>query len=631
MKKHPLLLLLLFSCRIAMAQEECLEMMPRIMGLESVRSYVDLEDVEVQTLPLVFHIVHTGSTEDNNISNEQVLSQVEALNEEFADSKIQFCMAARDPEGNPTNGINRYDASWNDEYMADGVSSGLGPGWSDSQMKAASGCWNPDQYINFYVVSEINGNNAGNGVQGYAYLGPTNDCRDGIVCLYNTTGTEGVLKPGRTLGFTGVHEAGHYLSLYHTFSNSNDCVETNCETQGDQVCDTPPTLSNTACTNPSCPDALTDNFMDYTLESCKESFTVGQAERMHECLLTQRSGLLDNLACVPLVTYDVTPGQAYYQETWCTPYQDIWVDVINQGTETQDWVEVQLYCNGDQYIEVLFNMEPGVQSVLFEGVYVDGAQMFEVQTMSMQEEYTENDYAWYNISTTDGDYMHIEVKTDTWANETSWNLYDEDGFIVTGDQGYPIGVNTYEYDVCVYEGCYEVVIEDSNGDGFCSIDFDNNGICDIGEGYLLATIGPDTVFYTGQGAIFDTYQQEFCNTLPACELDYDGNGVVGNGDILVMLSYMGCTFCPVDPNQDGIVNVYDLLYMLWNVGDCPVEQDFSVGTYKTFFDTPQQFLPVGKPRIYDITGRKVEKPFDELPTGVYILKWKGYTKKVFVQ
>ena len=74
-----------------------------------------------------------------------------------------------------------------------------------------------------------------------------------------------------------------------------------------------------------------------------------------------------------------------------------------------------------------------------------------------------------------------------------------------------------------------------------------------------------------------------------------------------MLSYMGCTLCPIDPNQDGTVNVHDLLYMLWNVGDCEVEQDFSVGTYKTFLESPQ-FLPVGKPRIYDMMGRKVDSP-----------------------
>ena len=141
--------------------------------------------------------------------------------------------------------------------------------------------------------------------------------------LYNATGTVEEVKPGRTLGFTGVHEVGHYLSLWHTFSNSNDCVESNCETQGDQVCDTPVTLSNTGCTASSCPDALLENFMDYTPESCRESFTVGQAERMHEQLQTLRTELTDNLSCVPVVDFDATVGYAYYQENWCAPFQDI--------------------------------------------------------------------------------------------------------------------------------------------------------------------------------------------------------------------------------------------------------------------------------------------------------------------
>ena len=240
----------------------------KFMGMTQRSAIVDLNEVDTVTLPIVFHIAHTGSTSETNISDDQVLSQLDVLNEEFEDSKIQFCLAVRDPEGNPTNGITRTDMSSNNEYMLNGISNGQGVGADQFQVKFESGCWNPDEYINYYVVSEINGNDGGNGVQGFAYLGPTNDCRDGVVCLYNVTGTEGVLKPGRELGFTGVHEVGHHLSLYHTFSNSNDCIETNCETQGDQVCDTPPTQSNTACSNPVCPDALVENFMDYTVESC---------------------------------------------------------------------------------------------------------------------------------------------------------------------------------------------------------------------------------------------------------------------------------------------------------------------------------------------------------------------------
>ena len=212
------------------------------------------------------------------------MAHVDVLNEEFLDSKIQFCLAVRDPEGNPTNGITRYDASWNEEYLYEGVSNNgaNSSGWDHGDMMEESGCWNPSEYINYYVVSEINGNDGGNGIQGFAYLGPTGDCRDGVVCMYNVTGNEGAVKPGRELGFTGVHEIGHHLSLYHTFSITTSCTsETNCETQGDLVCDTPSTLANQAgCNSPTCEGALMENFMDYTPESCKESFTVGQAERM---------------------------------------------------------------------------------------------------------------------------------------------------------------------------------------------------------------------------------------------------------------------------------------------------------------------------------------------------------------
>lgn len=93
--------------------------------------------------------------------------------------------------------------------------------------------------------------------------------------------------------------------------------------------------------------------MDYTPETCKESFTEGQAERMHEQLQTLRTELTDNLSCVPVVDYDATVGYAYYQEDWCTPFQDIWVDVVNQGVGVMNFVEVSVFCSGEEYSEVI--------------------------------------------------------------------------------------------------------------------------------------------------------------------------------------------------------------------------------------------------------------------------------------
>ena len=548
---------------------------PYVMGLNKVID-VDLDEVDTVTLPVVFHVVHTGAAQENNVSDEQILSQVDVLNEEFEDSKIQFCMAARDPDGNPTNGITRYDASWNDQYVSQGVSNGqmAGVGWDQQEMKESSGCWNPDEYINYYVVSEINDNDGGNGIQGFAYLGPTGDCRDGVVVLYNATGTVGVQKPGRTLGFTGVHEMGHHLSLWHTFSNTSSCgSETNCETQGDQVCDTPSTLSNPfTCANPVCPDALTENFMDYSSETCKDSFTVGQAERMHELIQGSRQGLVDNLSCVPVVDFDVTAGAAYYQQEWCTPYQDIWVDVINQGTQTIPIVEVQMFCNGLQGSTTLYDLPPGSTQVLFESVYVEGAQEFTVQTISGLDQFEDNDASWWPISVTEGDLLQIMVSTDAWANETTWWLYDGDDEIVAQDSGYPFGAADYYYESCIYDDCYTFVVQDTNGDGFCQIDFDNDGNCEIGGEGLVATVGLDTLAATGFGLEFSMWEQTFCNSLPQCNMDYDGDGYISSQDVVELLVDLGCEGnCYTDPNNDQIVNIHDLLFMLASVGPCPEE------------------------------------------------------------
>ena len=608
-------------------------LVPEVKAMGFNRLQVDLANVDTVSLPVVFHVVHTGAGEDNNISDQQIMSQLTVLNEEFADSKIQFCMASRDPDGNPTNGITRTDYSSNDEYMLDGISNGSGSGADQTQLKSDVGCWNPSEYINYYVVTEINGNDGGWGIQGFAYLGPTGDCRDGVVCLYNVTGNVGTLKAGRELGFTGVHEMGHHLTLWHTFSNSNDCDETNCETQGDQVCDTPPTTPNDqGCAAVDCPDALIENFMDYTPETCRESFTVGQAERMHECLQTSRSGLVDNLSCVPVVDYDATALTAYYQQEWCTPTQDIWIDVVNQGTLTIPMLDVQLYVNGDEYIQTLFDVPVGTSEVFFPDVYVDGAQMFEVQTISDVDQYQDNDYAWWPISTVSGDLLDIVVGTDNWANEVDWALYDADGDVVIGDGNYPFGYATYVYEACVNEGCYTFEATDTNGDGMCSLDFGNDGVCDIGGDGITISVGDNVILATGQTeySLFDT---TFCFTIGDCPLDFDGNGTVGNGDVLEMMLEYGCqSGCQTDPNNDGIVNVMDLLYMLTDLGDCPLEQDLSVGMLKDLTVTAASSGGIGRdPRIYDMSGRQVQGPIENLATGVYILKWKSLTKKVFVQ
>ena len=104
---------------------------------------------------------------------------------------------------------------------------------------------------------------------------------------------------------TGKHEIGHALDLFHTFGfsiggSSSGCgPETNPCSQGDQVPDTPPISTNESCGPPICPDAIIENYMDYTPEECRIMFTQGQIERMRDGIWTGIPYLVsdNNVSC----------------------------------------------------------------------------------------------------------------------------------------------------------------------------------------------------------------------------------------------------------------------------------------------------------------------------------------------
>jgi hypothetical protein len=118
------------------------------------------------------------------------------------------------------------------------------------------------------------------------------------------------------------HEVGHYLGLSHTFNSYesiNDCsylYENNCTTQGDYVCDTPPTNLH-ACYGHNCYsddseefNTLKTNFMGYTL-GCANKFTEGQINRMRLTIQqTSRILLTENICtCLNIENYECVCNQ----------------------------------------------------------------------------------------------------------------------------------------------------------------------------------------------------------------------------------------------------------------------------------------------------------------------------------
>ena len=258
-------------------------------------------------IPVVVHIVHQGGAE--NISDQQVKSQIYALNRDFANqlsygspavnTTIQFCLATQLPVGSPvvwstTPGITRDNSPETNHTYGSLV--------SENALKAIS--YLPAaSYLNIWVVKTIAG--GGGGVAGYGtFPGMSPPSRDGIVMRYDCFGSNSTpfggpytLLPSNADGKILSHECGHYLNLLHPFHNG-------CAAPGDQVSDTPPEQVNrTGCPSPvpsSCtaaPDPI-ENFMDYTNDACRFAFTAGQTSRMITAIATYRSMLVSasNLA-----------------------------------------------------------------------------------------------------------------------------------------------------------------------------------------------------------------------------------------------------------------------------------------------------------------------------------------------
>src|SRR5690606_20070158 len=95
---------------------------------------------EILTVPVVVHIIHRGEAYGvgTNITDEQVYSAIAALNEDYrkmpgtngdgdgVDVGFEFCLAERDPGGNPTNGINRVNGCSVPDYCDKGINATYG-------------------------------------------------------------------------------------------------------------------------------------------------------------------------------------------------------------------------------------------------------------------------------------------------------------------------------------------------------------------------------------------------------------------------------------------------------------------------------------------------------------------------
>ncbi len=257
------------------------------------------------TIPVVFHILHEYGNE--NISDAQVYDAMRVINREFnnedpdsvdivaeytnmqGDANITFKLAALDPFGNCTNGI--------EHIYSHETRSG------DAFSKISQ--WNRARYLNIWVVEVVGQPGAAAYAIKPAGTDGTGFWLDGIVSNHTyvgSTGTSSVFNES-----TLTHEIGHYLSLDHTWGPTND-PEVACGDDG--VPDTPITRGHSAFNclgtyamgapangNPwsICDTTVVEdcqNYMEYSY--CDRHFTPNQCEFMINALneiAGQRSNL----------------------------------------------------------------------------------------------------------------------------------------------------------------------------------------------------------------------------------------------------------------------------------------------------------------------------------------------------
>ncbi|TXC81507.1 PKD domain-containing protein [Luteibaculum oceani] len=484
----------------------------RYIKEKATRADKENEKAPVITIPMVFHIIHLGENvgEGSNLTDEQIISSVEGLNIQYrnqnpdgsiydpdgTDLEFEFCLAKRDPNGQPTTGINRVDGRSVANYESQGIISS-----NEVQIKDLSR-WDNTKYYNVWVVAMIDGQNPwGGGTKGYAYFPGAAASRDGTVILFNETGydpdgSRGLKGNGQLAGQspdngTMVHEVGHSFALYHTFEGANssggNCPPAEgageCSTKGDRVCDTDPHDShlgtckqgtdNNPCTGNPYGINVTRNYMNYT--NCGNLiYTPGQRDRIRFTLENSRSYFNQTgtpAACVPVFEHDIaildifSPVGFYCDENVIGE-----IKVKNNGQNTITDFQIEYGVNGNilnTYTWTGSLASQAEEMVVLPSINVSvGAHNFFAQVKANSinggnaDEFNSNDYQDQTFEVIEGSTVTVKV----WDYEAS----DIIQFVTTSGNvviDFPLknaSGDPFEQDFCLpNDDCYKFVYKDA--------------------------------------------------------------------------------------------------------------------------------------------------------------------------
>ena len=419
-------------------------------------------------IPVVFHILHNNNAYNENVTDAQAVQEIANMNANYnaanmyrsriraifkdveGNAQITFRLAKKDPQGNPTTGV---------EHIY------VGPMTTKAgDLLKGNTSWDPSRYLNVWVCSYIFSPgvfqaggycNYPTSISSYKYDGP-------IVSAGNGFGVPPASASNSPFSLVTVsHETGHYLGLLHPFdgaSPTDSCGEDYCY-------DTPPTFyqpygssadhtrdlvtcnadfysTPITCMSPYLPDQW-ENIMDYYNLKCSSiMFTVQQVARMHFTLENYRRTLWqpENLAftgvddtinaplTIPIAAFSISPNNNLTDVRACVNSAINFMDNSYNGTVTK-WQ----WDFGDGLTSAVKNptisyTSPGYKTVSLTVTGANGSNTKTVQNYiyiegpSDVQPYVKAhtaDWDWANTYLQDGWHFENELPYNPWTRTTN--------------------------------------------------------------------------------------------------------------------------------------------------------------------------------------------------------------------
>jgi hypothetical protein len=501
------------------------------------------------TIPVVVHVIYNGQPIGvaPNITDAQVISQITVMNQDYrrmfgtngynvnpvgADTEIQFVLAQVDPNGNPTNGVDRVSmcqASWSDIEM-------------DATVKPAT-IWDPTQYMNMWSV-----NFSDNTLLGYAQFPNAstlpginnnngNANTDGVVGSYNAFGTIDAIGGSSFLlnttynkGRTMTHEIGHFMGLRHIWGDvtsgcgDDNCADTPMSKAANYGCPSPIPLS---CDPTPVPEMI-DNYMDYTDDSCMDIFTLNQKDRITTVMniSPRRSSLKTSTkgASIPLLANDAEVKlETSCGLSACGLFENQTIQKVmlyNRGTTTLTSASLKYNINNGS--DVIYNWTGSLATNKYETFEITINSVTNgTITVNVVNANGVTDQRASN-STVSGNYIippmpanynftnyTFNLQQDLWGSETTWSLKDGSGAVkysggpYTDKPALPLPVLITQNWTLASNQCYTFTINDKAGDGICC-GSSGDGFYSIKSTDGLTTIASGTTFGSSQITPFTT-------------------------------------------------------------------------------------------------------------------------------